>query len=111
MRLGIRRTLQVGVGVSCVLLLVGMGIAVASGDGSIHASAQRASFGSLAAELAAGQAQGFLLLGVAVLVFTPLVRVLLSLGTFARAEDIPFSLITLFVIIILCVGLVFGLVP
>lgn len=111
LRLAIRWTLQVGVAASVVLLIVGIILLGASGESSIHAPAAKASLGALPGELAGGNAQGFLFLGVIVLVFTPLVRVLLSLGAFASVEDVPFALMTLFVLVILSVGLVLGLVP
>jgi uncharacterized membrane protein len=111
LRFAIRWTLVVGVGVSCLLLVLGIGLLAASGSESLHAAPQKVSLGSVPSEIAKGNGQGFLLLGVVVLLLTPIVRVLLSLATFAQARDIPFSMLTLFVIVMLSIGLALGLVP
>jgi len=107
----ISRTLEVGVVVSSVLLLVGIGLLLAAGGGSIHAAGGRVSLASLPGDLSGANGHGLLLLGVLVLVFTPLARVVLSLGVFARAGDLTFASLTLFVLVVLVLGLVLGVIP
>jgi uncharacterized membrane protein len=107
----IRRILTVGVVVSCLLLIIGTVLVFASGGFVVPPHSAKVSLRALPAELARGEAAGFLLLGVLVLVFTPFVRVLFSIGIFAIDRDVPFTAITLFVIAVLLAGLLLGVVP
>lgn len=56
----------------------------------------------------AGEARGVMQLGVALLIVTPVVRVALSLISFARERDRTYVLLTLLVLVLLLYGLLGG---
>lgn len=108
LRSEITRTLEVGVVIACLLLLLGIGLSYGSGAGTIHATASRISIESLPSSLERGDGQAFLLLGALALVLTPVARVLLSLVTFARGNDAAFTGIVLYVLVVLLLSLAIG---
>ncbi|HEV2165404.1 MAG TPA: DUF1634 domain-containing protein [Thermoplasmata archaeon] len=107
----VRWTLQAGIVLAALLLLAGIALTIAHGGANILAPPYRVSLDSLPGQLASGAGPAFILLGVLVLVFTPIARVLVSLLHFARRRDIAFSLITAFVLTVLALSVVVGLSP
>lgn len=107
----VRGTLRVGILLSTVLLLVGMGIALSQGTAGVFASPTPISLATLPSDLAHGQGEALALLGLLTLVVTPIARVLVSFGHFVRSKDRPFTLITAFVLVILALSVLVGLNP
>jgi uncharacterized membrane protein len=107
----VQTTLRVGIVVAAALLLLGIGLALIGGTANILAAPSRISVGSIPTRLLDGNGQAFILLGVLVLVFTPIVRVLVSFAHFTRRRDYPFSVITAFVLAVLAVSVLIGLGP
>jgi uncharacterized membrane protein len=111
LRRAIRWVLLAGVTLSSVLLLVGVILLAGAGNGSIHTAPSRPAWGSIPGDLLSANGDGYLLIGVAVLLVTPIACVVLSLATFASADDVPFTLITTVVTVLLLLGIIFGLHP
>jgi uncharacterized membrane protein len=107
----VRGTLQGGILLAAALLLLGLAIDVAGGSANFLAPPSHISLGALPADLLHGTGPAFILLGVLVLVFTPIVRVLVSFVHFARRRDLPFTLITAFVLAVLAASVVIGVSP
>ena len=102
------RVLRYGVVLSAVLLLTGLALAAVHDSAGIAGQVGALPLGRLPAALASGQAWPFLWLGVAVLALTPVVRVALALGAFARARDRDFVRIAGFVLAVLAASLLIG---
>lgn len=100
--------LRGGVVVSAALLVVGLALLAHAGSAGPAGSVGAVHLNSLAADLATGQGWAFLWLGVVVLAITPVIRVLLALGTFAAARDHEYIAITGFVLAVLIASLVLG---
>ena len=108
LRRAIVPVLRGGVGLSCLLLLLGLGVFLAGGGSNlieVRAPATLASFGP---GVAHPSASGIVLLAFLVLSATPLLRVALSMGFFARTHDRAFTGLTGFVLAVLIVTIVVG---
>ena len=103
------RVLRVGVVVSGLLLAIGLGLEVVRETTGIAGRTGALPLGSLVTDLATGQPWAFLWLGVVALAATPMVRVALALGVFARAQDRAFVAITGFVLAVLLASIVVGI--
>lgn len=104
----VTRVLRTGVVVMLVFLAAGLGLFVAGGGGSFLGSPAALAPGPVGALLSHVTPAGFLLLGLLVLVLTPLSRVVLSVVLFAASGDRSFTLITLFVLAILSATIIVG---
>jgi uncharacterized membrane protein len=104
----VSRFLRVGVLLSGALLLAAVVLEAATGHGSLLAFAAPSGGGGIGTFLEHGGAPALALLGVLVLIATPLSRVALSTALFAASGDRTFALITLFVLAILGVTIVVG---
>lgn len=106
-------TLRIGVGLAAALILVGLGLLVAGPPGTFaSAAAMGASFSwsGLLNGLRAGRPAALLLLGFLVLIVTPLIRVIISMVSFAVAKDRAFTALTLGVLLLLAASVVIGAV-
>jgi len=98
--------LAVGLGLATALMLWGA-LLVAVGEGP---TAPRAlPLAEIPAALRAGRPNGFLSLGILVLIVTPAARVVVLLGAFVRRRDWGFALVSAIVLGVLGVGLVLAL--
>jgi uncharacterized membrane protein len=102
----ITRLLRIGVGATALLMIAGLLLLFAHGSGV--GAAPRLDGQNLGARFVAGDPQAILYAGVVVLLATPLVRVALSAGLFARAGDRAFAGITLVVLALLAVSILVG---
>lgn len=106
--------LRIGVVVSVLVIAVGLGLmfahhgayAAVRGHVSYKAltSAHAAfphSFGALGRSLAHGDGRGVIVLGVLVLVLTPVLRVAVGVLSFLYEKDVPMALVTLAVLVVL----------
>lgn len=107
----IRTTLATGVLVAAILFVVGLVLAVAERSDLVGASSASGHIGTLLSGLSSGSPSGFLILGVLVLLATPIVRVVVSIGHFSAARDRAFVGITAFVLVVLALSVGVGLVP
>lgn len=119
--LAISLVLRVGVGVAVALVLVGMvvvfihqaghGGVVRNGSYKAYTSAGTPfphSIAGLRQALARGDGQGFIELGLVVLILTPILRVVVGAIAFFYEDDLPMALITLFVLAVLVASFVIG---
>jgi uncharacterized membrane protein len=107
----ISSTLRVGVVLSAVLALVGLGILLAGPATAFTAATVHGTPFSgpvFLSGLAHGQALDILLLAFIVLIATPLVRVIISVVLFAKIGDRPFTVLTLTVLLLLGVSVLIG---
>jgi uncharacterized membrane protein len=107
----VRTTLVVGIIASAILLLIGFALDVVRGTTDLLAVPSRFAYGGLLGDLAGGDGSAYIVVGVLVLVFTPLVRVLVSFAHFAATRDRAFTLITAFVLAVLAASVVIGVSP
>lgn len=100
----IPKMLKGGLNLSLALLVAGLAVRFWAGP---HEGPDVSLF-TLPEALLAVDPQGLMGLGVLVLIFTPIARVVASLGYFAKAGDRPYVLLTLIVLINLAAAAVLG---
>lgn len=93
------------VGIGLVILFTGHSASLENSKTYHHITAVTYPFPhtvpSIRQAVQAGSGQGYIMLGLVVLVLTPIVRVMTSVFLFAYERDGPMALITLFVLIVL----------
>ncbi len=112
--LAISLVLRVGVVASVLVIAVGLGLMFAHhgsylalrGPLSYRALTSAStsfphSFGALGRALAHDQGRGVVVLGVLILILTPVLRVAVGVVSFAYEKDAPMALVTLFVLVVL----------
>lgn len=107
--------LMVGLGLACAACAVGGWMLLAARHGVPYrdVSARPAQSplrapGALVDQVLSGDAAAIALLGVMLLIFTPVARVVLSLALFALAHDWLYVMVSAIVLALLAVGLVVG---
>ena len=110
MRRWVTYVLRGGVILASSLLVIGLVLWAIDGTPSEVASGGVTGTTTLAAGIASGSAFAFLLLGLLVLVLTPLARVIVSLALFSRARDRAFVALTAFVMVVLLLSVLLGVV-
>ena len=109
--------LQTGVIISSVMILIGL-LLFFGGDlnhGSYHKLiAPNYSFphslSAIKTAIQSGNGLGFIALGVLLLILTPMLRVAVSILLFKRQKDLPMTLVTAFVLLVLISSFVVGIV-
>jgi len=104
----VTRVLRAGVLLSGLLILSGAVLEAIVAHGSLLSTAAPSGAGGFGALLGHGGAAGLVLLGVIVLLATPLSRVVISTSLFAYSGDRTFTVVTLFVLAILGTTIVIG---
>jgi uncharacterized membrane protein len=99
--------LRVGVIVSSVALLIGVALGAVRGTLGDFSSPP-VTLGSIGPGLVQGDPAAYIVLGLLILVVTPIVRVGVSVALFAQAKDRAFTLITLAVLVILLASVFVG---
>ncbi len=112
--LAISLVLRVGVVVSVLVIAVGLGLMFAHhgayvpirGHFSYRQLTSRTtpfphSFASLGHSIAAGDGRGIVVVGVLILILTPVLRVAVGLLSFLYQNDPPMALVTLYVLVVL----------
>ena len=111
--------LQIGVAVSSVIILLGLilffiqikPLGVVSYQQFITGTVSFPhSLATLITALQNGNSSGFIMLGVLLLIMTPIMRVATSVLLFLHQHDIPMTLVTLFVLIVLICSFFVGIV-
>jgi uncharacterized membrane protein len=108
LRTAIVWTLRAGVGLSAGILAVGLIDLAVRGGFSATASGQRVDWSALANGFAVFSPPTVLLVGILVLILTPVLRVILSFALFARQRDGAFAALTLFVLLMLIGSVLIG---
>ena len=108
MELIVSSVLQAGVVVSSVIILVSMILFFTHGNqnGSYHQFTTTTysfphSTSALKTAIKAGEGTGFIELGVLLLILTPILRVAISVLLFLRQHDMPMTIVTVLVLLIL----------
>ncbi len=112
--LAISLVLRVGVLSSVAVIAVGLGLMFAHHSAYLpirgHFSYRELtstttrfphSFASLGRSIARGEGQGIVLLGVLILILTPVLRVAVGVISFLYEEDLPMAAVTLYVFVVL----------
>lgn len=106
----VSRLLLGGLLLAVAFLLIGLVGYLKDGQGLGPGNAAVAFSGNLVQGLATGAPGAFVLVGLAVLLATPLSRVVVSVALFASVGDRAFTTITLFVLLLLAATIVVGFV-
>lgn len=106
--------LRIGVTLSVIVLAIGLGVSFShhpsyssfTGAYSYHAltsphSVFPHSLGGLVKSLQAGQGRGIVVVGVIILILTPVLRVAVAVLSFMYEKDPPMTIVTLFVLFVL----------
>ena len=104
----VSRLLRGGLLIAAFLFVLALVRYLQAGVGLGSASVAEGPPGDFGSSLAAGDPAALALLGLAVLLVTPLVRVAVSVGLFAHAGDRAFTALTLFVLVLLAVTIGVG---
>lgn len=112
--IAISLVLRIGVSVSVIVVAVGLGIMFAhhslytsiTGSYSYSHLTSRATvfphtFAELGKAIGAGEGRGVVVLGVLLLILTPILRVAVGVLSFLYEEDIPMAIVTLYVLAVL----------
>lgn len=112
--LAISLVLRIGVVLSVTVIAVGLGLMFAhhsdylpiSGHVSYHELTSGAtrfphSFASLGRAISRGEGRGIVVLGVLILILTPVLRVAVGVLSFVYEEDAPMAIVTLYVLVVL----------
>ena len=110
LRRAIGATLRWGAALSALLLALGIGLWLASRLSFHTPLTYRLSGSSLANAIAHPSAAGLLLLGILVLVLTPMSRVALAAGAYASVGDRRMLGVSAFVLIVLAATVILGVV-
>ena len=111
LEVAIGRVLAIGALVGVALLLVGVGLMVANGISPTSGTATGFDPARIAPDLAGGRPEGFLWTGIAILIATPVVRVLGELAAFAARRDRVMAAIAAAILGIILLGVVLGSIP
>jgi uncharacterized membrane protein len=107
---GIAWILQVGIIVSSIIIILGMALLLFSPQGLAGTSLQ--SFPDTVSQIWTGlltfQPMAIIVLGLLILMATPVIRVVASIVAFGVEHDPIYVIITLIVLAILCAGFLFG---
>jgi len=101
----VHQLLIVGLVISITLMLLGMGLALARGEGMPTTAT---SPGETLRQARAGQSAGIMTLGLLVLIATPILRVIGSIVTFVYERDWLYVVITTVVLLIVVASLLSG---
>ncbi len=112
--IAISLVLRIGVVVSVLVVAVGLGLMFAhhseylpiTGHFSYHELTSKGthfphSFSSLWHSIAMGEGQGIIVLGVLILILTPVLRVAVGVLSFIYEKDPPMAIVTLYVLVVL----------
>ena len=111
LELAIGRVLVLGALVGVGFLLVGVALMVAGGISPTSGTAAGFDAGRLGGDLLGGRPEGFLWTGIAILIATPVVRVLGELVAFARRRDRVMAAVAAAILGIISLGVVLGSFP
>ncbi len=103
----IGKILRIGVVTSAIVILIGMGLYFMSGSGYPAGEFPRR-FSAIAAGLSQGKSYSVIMLGVFLLILTPVLRVVVSIYAFYKEKDTLYVVITTIVLVILMFAMFMG---
>jgi uncharacterized membrane protein len=99
--------LRIGVGISATLAIIGMIVIIVHHPAHVTGMPMH-NLREIFASIDAGHGQGIAMLGLLLLIATPVMRVALSIGLFLRERDYTFVLITTTVLLLLILSFALG---
>lgn len=99
--------LRLGVGISATLAVIGMIVIVIHHPAHVTGQPMH-NLAEVMASIDAGHGQGIAMLGLLLLIATPVMRVAVSIVLFARAHDLTYVLITATVLLLLMLSFALG---
>ena len=104
----IGRIMQIGVVLSAIVILAGLLLMFAQGNDGYPAGVHPHTFSAIYAGIVAAKPDAVMMLGLFLLILTPVLRVVVSIYAFAKEHDHFYTIITTVVLIILIVAMWIG---
>jgi Predicted membrane protein len=104
----IGKILRVGVVTSAVVILIGMALYFMNGNGGYSGDYFPRRFSDIFTGLIQGKAYSVIMLGIFLLILTPVLRVVVSIYAFYKEKDMMYVIITTTVLIILAIAMILG---
>ncbi|KJY48442.1 uncharacterized protein JG29_15030 [Bombilactobacillus mellis] len=104
----IGKILRIGVIISVAVMIIGLLMLMIEGNGGYSANQFPTSFKAIGQGLLALKPDAVLMLGVFLLILTPVLRVVVSIYAFFKEHDYLYTYITTFVLIILLGAMIAG---
>lgn len=105
----IGKILRLGVMISATVMLVGLVLLIVKGNGGYPSNAFPTDFTDIWAGIAALKPYAIMMLGIFLLILTPVLRVVVSIYSFYREGDNLYVVITTIVLVILAISFIFGI--
>lgn len=102
----IGKILRIGVITSAIVILIGIGLYFMNGSGYTTDFPRR--FSAIFAGVASGKSYAVIMLGVFLLILTPVLRVVVSIYAFYKEHDTLYVVITSIVLVILMFAMFMG---
>ena len=101
--------LRAGVIISAVIMVIGFGMLIITGNSGYPAGYHPHDFGQIFAGIAAFKPYAIMMLGIFCLILTPVLRVLVSIYSFYKEHDYLYVYITTFVMLVLAFSFWLGI--
>lgn len=106
--------LQIGVMISAIIILIGISLLLHLNHGSYQEFTSTNysfphSLSTLISSIKVSQGTGYIELGVLILILTPVLRVATSILLFLRQRDMPMTVVTCFVLVVLISSFILGM--
>ncbi|GKQ42450.1 membrane protein [Companilactobacillus sp. RD055328] len=105
----IGQILRIGVVISVGIIAIGIILYLFSGTGGYANNAFPTSIYDIVIGVNQGKPYAFMMLGLLFLIFTPVLRVIVSIYAFAKERDTMYTVITTIVLIILIIAMIIGI--
>ncbi len=105
----IGKILRLGVIISATVMIIGLVLLIVKGNGGYPHNAFPTDFTQIWAGIAELKPYAIMMLGIFLLILTPVLRVVVSIYSFYREGDSLYVWITTIVLVILGIGFVFGI--
>lgn len=104
----IGQILRIGVAISVGVILIGIIVYLFSGNSGYVDNNFPTRLTTIFAGIGNGKSYAIMMLGLLLLIFTPVLRVIVSIYAFAKEKDTMYTVITTIVLIILVVAILIG---
>lgn len=105
----IGKVLRLGVMISATVMIIGLVLLIVKGNGGYPHNAFPTDFTQIWAGIAELKPYAIMMLGIFLLILTPVLRVVVSIYSFYREGDSLYVWITTIVLVILGISFVFGI--
>lgn len=105
----IGKILRLGVMISATVMIIGLVLLIVKGNGGYPHNVFPTDFTQIWAEIAELKPYAIMMLGIFLLILTPVLRVVVSIYSFYREGDSLYVWITTIVLVILGISFVFGI--